>query len=210
MAATLIQSLRLRSIYSKLSKQIIEKGSVVFYRVPQEVNGKLKSHIGLNPSLIHDILFSEISQSTVSSELCSNHFKSVISDVFWFNGDQRGCCISPIQNINLSSWITFPIDSSPVPIDCKTNLDLRLDETNLIYVLLETDNNPIQAFNQDALLIENYGIPMAWRVDTNVALLLKSDYTHFIDFILASFLQNQLLLNDNLPLQRIESMYFVK
>lgn len=57
--------------------------------------------------------------------------------------------------------------------------------------------------------IENYGQPLAWKVDSCLAILLKSDLRLLTDLVMASFMQNNLIINDLLPLIRIESKWWL-
>lgn len=52
--------------------------------------------------------------------------------------------------------------------------------------------------------MEHYGMPIAWKVDSRIAILLKSDLKHFSELIVSSFLHDRFLLNDKLPIIRIQ------
>lgn len=55
--------------------------------------------------------------------------------------------------------------------------------------------------------MEHYGTPIAWKVDSRIAFLLKSDLKHFSELIVSSFLQDRFLINDRLPIIRIECKF---
>lgn len=52
---------------------------------------------------------------------------------------------------------------------------------------------------------EKFGLPIAWKIDTNLAIVLKSNVTLFTELIRDSFIQNTLFINNYLPIIRIES-----
>lgn len=54
------------------------------------------------------------------------------------------------------------------------------------------------------LQVEEFGKPIAWKVDSNLAILLETDLTNFKRLLMTSFLRDRLIINDNLPLIRIE------
>lgn len=58
--------------------------------------------------------------------------------------------------------------------------------------------------------MENYGIPIAWKVDSRIAFLLKSDLKHFSELLVSTFLHDRFLLNDKLPIIRIECKFTLK
>lgn len=47
---------------------------------------------------------------------------------------------------------------------------------------------------------------MAWKVDTRLAILVKTDMRNFSQLILSTFLQNNYVMNDNLPLLRVQTV----
>lgn len=55
------------------------------------------------------------------------------------------------------------------------------------------------------LQAEKFGMPIAWKIDTNLAIILKSNVTLFTELIRDSFIQNTLFINNYLPIIRIES-----
>uniref|UniRef100_A0A1L8E040 Putative biotin holocarboxylase synthetase/biotin-protein ligase n=1 Tax=Nyssomyia neivai TaxID=330878 RepID=A0A1L8E040_9DIPT len=185
MAATWMQSWRLRSIFSRITSKLTENMSVVFYNLPTEVN--------------------EVANTPVSSELCSNYTQARIRDVLWHSGSQRGCTLIPGQNVFLSPWVSFPKSPTLVPFIVQGN-GLVLEEESEIYLLLEADTVPTMNENAMQLLIEGYGEPIAWKVDSHIAVVLKTDLKKFTEIIMASFMQDCLVINDNLPLIRIQSV----
>ncbi|XP_055701269.1 biotin--protein ligase isoform X2 [Phlebotomus papatasi] len=185
MAATWIQSWRLRSIFSRITSKLTEQISVVFYNLPTDLN--------------------EVANTPVSSELCVNYQQARIRDILWHNGTQRGCTLFPGQSIYLKPWISFPKPPTLVPFAVQGN-GLELDGESLVYLLLETATVPTTNENSMQLLIEGYGEPVAWKVDSHIAVILRSDFRRFTEIIMASFMQDCLVINDNLPLTRIQSV----
>ncbi|GAB0088855.1 biotin--protein ligase [Sergentomyia squamirostris] len=184
MAATWIQSWRLRSVFSRITSKLTEQ-SVVFYNLSTEL--------------------SEVINTPVSSELCTNYDQARIRDVLWHNGTQRGCTLFPTQSVFLKPWISFPKSPTLVPFCVQSN-GLELDDQAPVFLLLETDPVPIASENGLQLLIEGYGEPIAWKVDSHIAVILKSDLRRFTEFIIATFMQDFLVINDNLPLTRIQTI----
>ncbi|XP_055680744.1 biotin--protein ligase isoform X2 [Lutzomyia longipalpis] len=185
MAATWIQSWRLRSVFSRITSKLTEHMSVVFYNLPSEIN--------------------EVANTSVSSELCSNYTQARIRDVLWHSGSQRGCTLFPGQSVFLTPWVSFPKAPTLVPFVVQGN-GLELEEESSVYLLLETETVPTMNENTMQLLIEGYGEPIAWKVDSHIAVILKSDIRRFTEIIMASFMQDCLVINDNLPLTRIQSI----
>lgn len=50
-------------------------------------------------------------------------------------------------------------------------------------------------------------MPIAWKIDSNLAIVLKSNVTLFTELIRESFIQNTLFINNYLPIIRIESKF---
>lgn len=57
------------------------------------------------------------------------------------------------------------------------------------------------------LQAEKFGLPIAWKIDTNLAIVLKSNVTLFTELIRDSFVQDTLYINNYLPIIRIESKW---
>lgn len=54
--------------------------------------------------------------------------------------------------------------------------------------------------------IESFGKLVAWKVDSRLAFLVKTDERNFSQLILSSFLQNNYLINNFLPIVRIQTV----
>lgn len=52
--------------------------------------------------------------------------------------------------------------------------------------------------------LECYGKLIAWKIDSHLAVLIETDVEHFTKLLIMTFLQNNLFINDQLPLMRIE------
>uniref|UniRef100_A0A336MRZ2 CSON000373 protein n=1 Tax=Culicoides sonorensis TaxID=179676 RepID=A0A336MRZ2_CULSO len=95
MTATIFQSWRLKTICSKISKQLSSQASVVFYKIEE----------------------TDVTATPISSELCSNQQESTIQECLWYSGQQRGCSIVPCQKVYLGPWITFPKPPNLIPVN---------------------------------------------------------------------------------------------
>ncbi|XP_063696404.1 biotin--protein ligase isoform X2 [Culicoides brevitarsis] len=180
--ATILQSWRLKTIYSKISQQLSSKESVVFYK--------------------HD---TGLTTTFLSSDLCSNHKQATIQKCLYIDEKQRGYVLVPRQNIVLGSWIEYSPAVNLLSSNFRMN-NVLFEESNEIHFLVETGLIPMFHATGDNLMIENFGIPVAWKVDSRFAILLKSDKERFSELIISSFFQDCLMLNHKLPIIRIESV----
>lgn len=55
------------------------------------------------------------------------------------------------------------------------------------------------------VFVEEFGEPVAWRVDSHFAFLLRTDNERLLQFILASFMAENYSINNDLQLIRIQS-----
>lgn len=171
----------------------------------------------------------DTSDGSASSELCKNKKESRIIDSFWHRDLGRGCSVQPKQVISIDPWITFPVSPHSIPVNIQSN-SRESDPETAIYVLVEAKAFPIRIDprNEDSkdaeevssdfemgfpsfknlVLIEDYGEPIAWKIDSDFAFLLKSDPDSFLKFVVATFLEGNLRINDELPLFRIQSRLF--
>lgn len=186
--ATYLQAWRIKSICTKIRQKLADKTSVVFYNVPSEVN--------------------DISTTTATSDLCTNRALARISDVMWLRGSQRGCSLVPMQKVFLGPWVSFPDPPNLLPFEVSFGEEqLEVDQKCAVHLLLETDIVPSQECDEsEAVMVEHYGRPLAWKVDSHFAILLESDVHHFTKLVMTTFMQNNLIINDKLPLLRIESI----
>lgn len=53
-------------------------------------------------------LYRSADPTLASSELCSNRNAAKVTDILWLHGNQRGCCLRPLQNVEITPWISFP------------------------------------------------------------------------------------------------------
>ncbi|CAO1443290.1 unnamed protein product [Diamesa serratosioi] len=182
MVATGFQSWRLRSMYQKISRILDgKKDSVVFFKSSNDVNA-----------------------GSITSDLCSNQYNSTIIDCFWSNDYSRGISVTPLQKLHLAPFITFPDSTSKIPFNFTSTNDLVIVNEDAIYTLIETDLFPSN--DQAGLQIESYGELLAWKIDTRLAILLKTDTQRFSQLILSTFMQNEFVMNDSLPLTRIQTV----
>lgn len=93
----------------------------------------------------------DVTSIPVSSELCSNQQQATIQEFLWFNGNQRGCSITPNQNIFLGPWISFPNAPSLIPVN-HDRVTTSIDQANELYLLIETDTKPC-LINENVLMV---------------------------------------------------------
>lgn len=131
----------------------------------------------------------------------------------WRQDSAIGCIIQPRQTICVNPWITFPKAALNIPI--KMN-QARAEEPvpDPIYVLVEAqfpaapqegDSPRDQSSNN--LFVEEFGHPLAWRVDSHFSFLLRTDTDRLLQFILASFMAANLNINNDLQLLRIQCKF---
>lgn len=131
MTATIFQSWRLKTICTKIARQMSTNASVVFYKVEGA---------------------EDISSVSVSSDLCSNQKQAAVQDLIWYNGRQRGCAVAPFQNIFLGPWISFPAAPSLIPINHDKS-SAFIDQTDEVYLLIEADPMPSVSASDDLLMV---------------------------------------------------------
>jgi biotin---protein ligase len=205
--ATMLQVHKIRSLCSRLTKQIGNRASAVFYYVAGDDGlwvGTYIIHFGTDD---HFSLFADnINTSSVSSELCTNKSEARIDDFFWYNDQQRGCAVTPMQRVHLGPWITFPDEPSFTPFEVKCP-PRRLDtDDSPISVLIETGICPeTHADTSAGLAIEDYGQLVAWKVDSHIGIIIKSNVRKCSELVTAAFVCSNRYINDRLPIIRIES-----
>lgn len=59
----------------------------------------------------------------------------------------------------------------------------------------------------NTLFVEEFGQPLAWRVDSHFAFLLRTDKERLLQFIVGSFIAGNLSINNDLQLLRIQSKF---
>ncbi|CRK91616.1 CLUMA_CG005270, isoform A [Clunio marinus] len=186
MVSTGFQSWRLRLIYQKVHKVLDAKKSVVF----------LKTSDGSSAG---------ITAALATSDLCVNSSEAVVGECFWSNDVSQGISVSPKQMIFMNPFVTFPQPPSYIPFKTTTDEAPGIYKDDVIYTLIEADL--IQApENQQSLEIETFGKLIAWKVDTRLAILLKTDSRKLSQMILSTFVQNNYAINDSLPLMRIQTV----
>ncbi|XP_067648145.1 uncharacterized protein Hcs isoform X2 [Eurosta solidaginis] len=198
--ATFMQSWRIKNVCTKIGQELAQKMSVSFYTLPTG------SDDGFDPTL-------------AASDLCCNRNAARISEILWLSGSHRGCCLSPLQVVQLMPWISFdenmskidttllPFAHSPAPTTLLERLE-AMKSDQILHLLLETETQPCHEFdyNMDFVRIENFGKLIAWKVDSHLAVLIETDVEHFTKLLLSTYLQNNCIINDQLKLLRIESI----
>ncbi|XP_017848460.1 biotin--protein ligase isoform X4 [Drosophila busckii] len=95
-SATLVQSWRIQRTCKKITEQLAQSASIAFYTLqPGGEDG-------------FDATFA-------SSELCGNRNAAKVTDILWLHGNQRGCCLHPVQTLQITPWISFPAAPSWLP-----------------------------------------------------------------------------------------------
>lgn len=164
-----------------------------------------------------------ISDVPVSSELCLNQREANIEDVLWDRGHYRGYTVHPRQVISINPWITFPRTPLNIPIQIMGARASHEMPTKSLYMLVEAKFNDsrersdssgaepssreqITRFprHTDNLFVEEFGVPLAWRVDSHFSFLLRTDNERLLQFVWASFMADNYLINNDLQLLRIQ------
>lgn len=220
MAATLLQSFRLRTFAAKIARQLNDRISVVFFNYPEDIGGKLTDNFQNLPSIA--LYFADPTDATISSDLCMNQRDARIVDVLWHHGSQRGCTVKPRQIVSINPWITFPKSPLNIPIKFTGPVAESPAGPDSIFMLVEAKYNsateeahadeatvssgPLMGFSayRNTLFLEEFGHPVAWRVDSHFSFLLRTDKQRLLQFILASFLSENFAINNDLQLLRIE------
>ncbi|KRG01256.1 biotin--protein ligase isoform X2 [Drosophila mojavensis] len=202
-SATLVQSWRIQRACNKIAEQLAQSSSVAFYA-----------------------LQSGRDDGFASSELCCNRNVAKVTDILWLHGNQHGCCLRPLQSVQITPWISFPSAPSllpfayaadtatpavtPTEIEPQPRISLSPDTAQHLQLLIEAniDLQQREASTQSCVPVqlENYGKLIAWKIDSHLAVLIETDIEHFTKLLIMTFLQNNLYINDQLPLMRIESV----
>ncbi|XP_020799587.1 biotin--protein ligase isoform X3 [Drosophila serrata] len=95
-SATVLQSWRIQKACSKIAEHLAQPSSIAFYAL------QAGSDDGFDPAL-------------ASSELCGNRNAAKVTDILWLYGNQRGCCLRPLQTLHITPWISFPAAPSLLP-----------------------------------------------------------------------------------------------
>ncbi|KAH8381902.1 hypothetical protein KR009_000835 [Drosophila setifemur] len=204
--ATVLQSWRIQKACSKIAEHLAQPSSIAFYAL------QAGSDDGFDPLL-------------ASSELCGNRNAAKVTDILWLHANQRGCCLRPLQALQITPWISFPKAPSLLPFAYsaetltpvttpedsapKARVSLSNQGEQRMQLLLEAQVEPLhRPSSQDttSVRLEDYGKLIAWKIDSHLAVLLETDVEHFTQLLITTFLRNNLCINDHLPLMRIESV----
>ncbi|EDV47891.1 biotin--protein ligase isoform X2 [Drosophila erecta] len=207
-SATVLQSWRIQKACSKIAEHLAQPSSIAFYAL------QAGSDDGFDPAL-------------ASSELCGNRNAAKVTDILWLHANQRGCCLRPLQTLHITPWISFPPAPSLLPfsyspdtltpvstpteadVPRKQRVSLSAQGEERMQLLLEAHIEPLQPPSSEdraAVRLEDYGKLIAWKIDSHLAVLIETDVEHFTQLLITTFLRNNLCINDQLPLLRIESV----
>ncbi|XP_017114655.1 biotin--protein ligase isoform X2 [Drosophila elegans] len=207
-SATVLQSWRIQKACSKIAEHLAQPSSIAFYAL------QAGSDDGFDPAL-------------ASSELCGNRNAAKVTDILWLHANQRGCCLRPLQTLHITPWISFPSAPSLLPFSYaadtvtpvttpteattppRQRVSLSAQGEQRMQLLLEAHVEPLQRpSSQDTtgVRLEDYGKLIAWKIDSHLAVLIETDVEHFTQLLITTFLRNNLCINDQLPLLRIESV----
>ncbi|KMZ01630.1 biotin--protein ligase isoform X1 [Drosophila simulans] len=207
-SATVLQSWRIQKACSKIAEHLAQPSSIAFYAL------QAGSDDGFDPAL-------------ASSELCGNRNAAKVTDILWLHANQRGCCLRPLQTLHITPWISFPPAPSLLPfsyaadtltpastpteadVPRQQRVSLSAQGEERMQLLLEADIEPLQRPSSEdtsAVRLEDYGKLIAWKIDSHLAVLIETDVEHFTQLLITTFLRNNLCINDQLPLLRIESV----
>ncbi|XP_039490165.1 biotin--protein ligase isoform X2 [Drosophila santomea] len=207
-SATVLQSWRIQKACSKIAEHLAHPSSIAFYTL------QAGSDDGFDPAL-------------ASSELCGNRNAAKVTDILWLHANQRGCCLRPRQTLHITPWISFPPAPSLLPfsyapdtitpvstpteadVPRRQRVSLSAPDEGRMQLLLEAHIEPLQRPSSEdtiAIRLEDYGKLIAWKIDSHLAVLIETDVEHFTQLLITTFLRNNLCINDQLPLLRIESV----
>ncbi|XP_030556458.1 biotin--protein ligase isoform X2 [Drosophila novamexicana] len=205
-SATLLQSWRIQRACNKIAEQLAQSSSVAFYAIPPGNDDGFDATIA-------------------SSELCGNRNAAKVTDILWLHGNQHGCCLRPLQTVQITPWISFPPAPSwlpfayaadtltptatPTEMEPQPRVTLSPDKSQHLQLLLEAQvelQREAGAQHSVPVRLECYGKLIAWKIDSHLAVLIETDVEHFTKLLIMTFLQNNLFINDQLPLMRIESV----
>ncbi|XP_037948879.1 biotin--protein ligase isoform X2 [Teleopsis dalmanni] len=192
-SATFLQSWRIKSVCCKIADQLAQPASVAFYVLSPNNDG--------------------FDANLATSDLCTNRKTAKVAEILWLMGNLRGCSIRPIQSLNITPWISFSSNSNCIPFAYKripaTSLYLA-NKKNLFHLLIEADVqlHPKRDNNQEDIQIEDYGKLIAWKIDSHLAVLIEIDVENFTKLLISTFLQNNLFINDQLLMLRIETVTY--
>ncbi|KAF5283108.1 hypothetical protein FQA39_LY17415 [Lamprigera yunnana] len=126
-----------------------------------------------------------------------------LENLLFQNDDRVGCTVVPKQHVDLGQWVTFPKDLNYFPIfisDHKTVLN-----SPKIFLLLRARLDDYQQHDSEIIQMENFGELVAWRVQKNFEVILKTDMTNLTKFV-NCFSDHNLDINHELKLLRIETV----
>ncbi|XP_023176975.2 biotin--protein ligase isoform X3 [Drosophila hydei] len=158
-SATLVQAWRIQRACSKIAEQLAQSSSVAFYAL-QPGNDD-----GFDPTI-------------ASSELCGNRNVAKVTDILWLHGNQHGCCLRPLQSVQITPWISFPPAPSWLPFvyaaDCATptvtpteiepqpRISLSPDKAQHLQLLIEANidlqQREMNTQNCVPVQLENYAV----------------------------------------------------
>ncbi|KAG5672282.1 hypothetical protein PVAND_002419 [Polypedilum vanderplanki] len=187
LAATSFQSWRLRSIHQKIARVLDNNNSIVFLKKSDE-----NSH-GMATVL-------------AASEICSNSGEAVVHDCFWSNDLSQAISVTPKQILYINPFITFPIAPNLIPFSFGNTNIPDSTKNDVIHALIEADLNTQENANAPALEIEAFAHMIAWKIDSKLSVLVKTDLKHLSQLIFATFIHNHYIINDQLSLTRIQTV----
>ncbi|XP_015037808.2 biotin--protein ligase isoform X4 [Drosophila pseudoobscura] len=160
-SATVLQSWRIQKVCNKIAEHLAQPSSIAFYALPAG------SDDGFDPSF-------------ASSELCGNRNAAKVTDILWLHGNQHGCCLRPLQTLQIAPWISFPAapgllpfayaadtltpattPTEPSPSTAKQRVTLSSDKEQHMQLLLEAQVEPAQkesALDTIAVRLEDYAV----------------------------------------------------
>lgn len=88
-----------------------------------------------------------------ASDLCYNRNAARVTEILWLSGAHRGCCLSPLQVVQLMPWISFGENSVSaetmlLPFAHSNAPAVLLDRLagsskgKILHLLLETETQP--------------------------------------------------------------------
>ncbi|XP_076681827.1 holocarboxylase synthetase-like protein isoform X3 [Andrena cerasifolii] len=142
----------------------------------------------------------------MTSSLCTNKGDAKLEELLWYHDNMRLCTIYPKQNVDISSWLTYPYGRTYFPIYTNNHSGTSFQSDYKLYILVEADLESYKPSSATkATKIEDYGVIITWTATKNIDLIIESDMDMVAKF-LSTAMEGQCYINNGLLLKRIETV----
>lgn len=128
--------------------------------------------------------------------------KRCLENLLFQNGNRTACTVVPKQTINLGQWLLLPRDLKYFPIHFTRGGPF---ETPKLYILIQACLDIYKPHVAQLLQLEKFGDLVAWRVNENLEIIVKSDLNH-LTRLLNCFTYNCLDMNHELSVLSVETI----